>query len=198
MSPPDCHDIPVFPLNTVLFPGGILQLKIFEQRYLEMTKRCLRDAAPFGVCLIQEGREVGDPALPHSIGCLATISQWDMPQLGLFHLFAQGGAPFRILKSSVARDGLIMATVELLPPEPPAPVDPVCRDVLKLVIDKAGASHFPPPHRLDSADWVAYRLAEVLPLDVRQRQRILEAGETAARFALLREILAERGLAAPG
>lgn len=198
MSAPDHHEIPIFPLNTVLFPGGTLQLKIFEQRYLEMTKRCLRDAAPFGVCLIQEGREVGEPALPHGIGCLATIAQWDMPQLGLFHLVAQGGAPFRILASRVARDGLITATVDMLPPEPPAPVDPVCRDVLRLVIDKVGAAHFPGPHRLDSAEWVAYRLAEVLPLDTRQRQGLLEAGEAATRFALLREILAARGLVEPG
>ena len=61
----------IFPLGTVLFPGAALPLKIFEQRYLEMTKTCLRDNRPFGVCLIREGREVGDPALPEAIGCLA-------------------------------------------------------------------------------------------------------------------------------
>lgn len=198
MSAPEHHDVPIFPLNTVLFPGGILQLKIFEQRYLEMTKRCLRDAAPFGVCLIREGREVGDPALPYGTGCLASITQWDMPQLGLFHLVAQGGARFSILASSVAHDGLITATVELLPAEPPAPVDLVCRDVLKLVIDRVGASHFPSPLSLDSGEWVAYRLAEVLPLESRQRQTLLELSDAAARFAMLREVLRQSGLAEPG
>ena len=194
MNVPDRHEIPIFPLNTVLFPGGTLQLKIFEQRYLEMTKRCLRDEAPFGVCLIREGREVGNPALPHGTGCLASIAQWDMPQLGLFHLVAKGGAPFHILTSRVARDGLITAEIEMLPPEPPASVDIVCRDVLKLVIDKAGASHFPSPLNLGSAEWVGYRLAEVLPLDGRQRQELLELRDAAERFAILRAVLKKHGL----
>ena len=91
------RDIHIFPLNTVLFPEGVLPLKIFEQRYLEMTKLCLRDNVPFGVCLIREGTEVGRPAVPQSVGCLASITQWDMPQLGLFHLVTRGGERFRVL-----------------------------------------------------------------------------------------------------
>ena len=61
-------ELPLFPLNTVLFPGGRLPLKVFEQRYVEMTKRCVRDGSPFGVCMIREGKEVGNPALPADIG----------------------------------------------------------------------------------------------------------------------------------
>ena len=79
-------EIPIFPLRCVLFPGGLLPLKIFEQRYLDMTKACIRDASPFGVCLLREGAEVGAPAVPHAIGCTALIQQWDMPHLCLFHL----------------------------------------------------------------------------------------------------------------
>src|SRR5712664_744712 len=78
--------IPIFPLNTVLYPGGMLPLKIFEQRYLEMTRDCLRDATPFGVCRIREGLEVGTPALAEAVGCTAVIVEWEMPHLGVFHL----------------------------------------------------------------------------------------------------------------
>ena len=81
------QDIHIFPLNTVLFPGGVLPLKIFEQRYLDMTKVCISEDRPFGVCLIKEGREVRTPAVPSGVGGLARITQWDMPQLGIFHLF---------------------------------------------------------------------------------------------------------------
>src|SRR6185503_19497144 len=80
---PLVNDIPLFPLNTVLFPGGRLPLRIFEQRYMDMAKACLRERTPFGVCLIREGREVGTPAIPADIGTLARIAAWDMPQLGL-------------------------------------------------------------------------------------------------------------------
>lgn len=72
------NDLPLFPLGTVLFPAGVLPLRVFEQRYLEMAKACLRDGTPFGVCRIREGVEVGAPATPDSVGCLARIVHWDM------------------------------------------------------------------------------------------------------------------------
>ena len=81
--PSDGRDLPLFPLNTVLFPGGRLPLRIFEQRYMDMAKACLKDGSPFGVCLIREGAEVGAPAVPAEVGTLARITHWDMPQLGV-------------------------------------------------------------------------------------------------------------------
>jgi len=110
------QEIFVFPLNTVLFPDGVLPLKVFEQRYIEMTKACLRDNRPFGVCMIREGREVGTAAVPEPVGCFAAIESWDMPQLGLFHLIARGGGRFRIREMRVAPNHLISAAVEPLPP----------------------------------------------------------------------------------
>ena len=190
------QEIFIFPLNTVLFPDGVLPLKVFEQRYLEMTKACLRDNAPFGVCLIREGREVGAPAVPETVGCLATITQWDMPQLGLFQLVTRGGERFRILGTRIARDGLISAEVELLPAETPAAaMDHTCREVLSLIIEKVGAENFPAPIRLDDAAWVAYRLAEILPIDTPVKQQLLELQDAAERFARVRRILADQGLA---
>ena len=99
-------EIPLFPLNTVLFPGGRLPLRIFEQRYMEMAKSCLRDGAPFGVCLIVEGAEVGAPAVPATVGSLARIASWDMPQLGMLHVSAIGTERFRILRRRTQPDGL--------------------------------------------------------------------------------------------
>ncbi|HKB81698.1 MAG TPA: LON peptidase substrate-binding domain-containing protein, partial [Burkholderiales bacterium] len=107
-------NLPIFPLNTVLYPGGLLPLKIFEQRYLDMTKACVRDATPFGVCRIREGREVGLPAVPDPIGCTALIAEWEMPHIGVFHLQALGQKAFRILRHSTQSDGLIRAEFEFL------------------------------------------------------------------------------------
>ena len=98
-------EIPLFPLGTVLFPGGLLPLRIFEQRYLEMAKACLRDGTPFGVCLIREGSEVGTPATHEELGCLARITQWDMQQLGLLQLVAQGGERFRVRAKRIRQIG---------------------------------------------------------------------------------------------
>jgi Lon protease-like protein len=185
----------IFPLGTVLFPGGTLPLRIFEQRYLEMTKTCLRDNRPFGVCLIREGREVGEPAVPETVGCLATIERWDMPQLGLFELVARGGDRFRLLDTRVARNGLMSGSIERIVEEPArAAVDPACRDVLKLIIDRVGEANFPAPISLADPLWVGYRLAEVLPLETRVKQEILELTGAAERLNRLREVLLEKGL----
>ena len=189
--------VPIFPLGTVLFPAGLLPLKIFEQRYLEMTKACLRDGTPFGVCLIREGLEVGTAAVPETTGCLASIEQWDMPHPGLFHLVARGGARFRIVESETTPSQLITAAVEALPPDAPAPtVDPLCRQVLEAIVGKVGADRFPTEVRLDDAAWVGYRLAEILPLPAQLKQGLLEMTDAAARLGRLRGLLEERGLSA--
>ncbi len=171
--------IPLFPLGTVLFPGGLLPLKIFEQRYLDMTKACLRDNQPFGVCLIREGREVGVPAAPESVGCLATIEQWEMPNSSMFHLLARGGERFRIVETTVAPDGLISGEVEMLPPAAPCNPDAECVALLKRVIDQVGAEHFPQPIRLDDGVWVAYRLVDMLNLPTGFKQRVLKVNTVA-------------------
>lgn len=165
----------LFPLGTVLFPGGALPLKIFEQRYLEMTKACLRDSLPFGVCLIREGREVGTSAVPESVGCLATIEQWDMPNSSMFHLLARGGERFRILETQLAANGLLSGEVEMLPPLTQSAPDADCVALLQRVVEQVGAENFPQPVRLDDAAWVAYRLAEMLPLPMPEKQAMLQA-----------------------
>ena len=98
----------------MLFPGGRLPLRIFESRYMEMAKACLKDGSPFGVCLIREGGEVGAPATPAGVGTLAKIASWDMPQLGVLHVSARGERRFRILERRVQADGLSVGKVELI------------------------------------------------------------------------------------
>ena len=96
----------------MLFPGGRLPLRIFEQRYMEMAKTCLKDGSPFGVCLIREGHEVGTPAVPAAVGTLARLTEWDMPQLGLLQVVARGEQRFRILERRTQADGLARAANE--------------------------------------------------------------------------------------
>jgi len=197
MSAEAIQDLLLFPLNTVLFPDGVLPLKVFEQRYIELTKTCLRDDAPFGVCLIREGGEVGAAALPERVGCLARITQWDMPQLGLFHLVTRGGRRFRLIESRVGANQLISADVQLLPADPEgAEVDALCREILDSIIEKVGADRFPSPVKLDDASWVSYRLAEILPLEPAEKQELLEIADVTARFERLRRFLARLGLGA--
>ena len=190
------QEIFIFPLNTVLYPDGVLPLKVFEQRYIDMTKACLRDELPFGVCLIREGREVGAAAVPEAVGCLATIEQWDMPQLGVFHLVTRGGNRFRIRDMKVAPNHLVSATVDPIEPDVAADMDGLCREVLQAVIEKVGSERFPSPLRLDDAAWVGYRLAEILPLDSRVKQELLELTDAGGRLARLRALLEKQGLAA--
>ena len=197
MNPGPDQAISIFPLNTVLYPDGVLPLKVFEQRYIEMTKACLRDSLPFGVCLIREGREVGAAAVPEPVGCLATIERWDMPQLGVFQLLTRGGGRFRIREMQVAPNHLISALVDPIAPDSAADeVDPLCREVLAAIIEKVGAERFPAPARLDDAAWVGYRLAEILPLDARVKQELLEITDAGRRLARLRGLLEKQGLTA--
>jgi hypothetical protein len=177
--------LPIFPLNTVLFPGGTLPLRIFEQRYLDMTKACVRDDSPFGVCLLSEGSEVGQPATPADTGCIARIAHWDMPQMGIFHLITRGETRFRLLDTRQTTDGLLIGEVVPLEPEPSIRPDirhAACVEVLESIVEKFGTEHFPPPHRFEDATWVGYRLAEILPVSLIERQRMMVSNDAIARL----------------
>ena len=188
----EIEELPLFPLNTVLFPGGRLPLRIFEARYMDMAKACLKDGAPFGVCLIREGNEVGDPALPASVGTLARITSWDMPQLGVLNVIAKGERRFRIRERRVQRDGLARAAVDLLNDEIDAPIPENLSHgatLLKRLIEQH-PELLEPPHRLDSCAWVAARLAELLPLPLAVKQELLELDDARERLARVSALLA--------
>ena len=185
------NDLPLFPLNTVLFPGGRLPLRIFEQRYMTMAKACLKDGSPFGVCAIRDGKEVGDPAVPYDIGTLARIGDWDMPQLGVLQIIAQGGERFRILERRAQSDNLQLARVELLPEIKDAPTTDEHRvpvRILQRVIEEQ-PQLIAEPHQFDSCAWVSARLLELLPLSLGTKQELLELDDAAERMERLRALL---------
>lgn len=191
--------IPIFPLHTVLFPGGLLPLRIFEPRYMDMSRDCLRDNLPFGVCLIREGKEVGAPAAPWPVGCLARITDWDMQQLGLLNLTTLGTERFRILASEANSQGLVRAEAELLASEQatalPARFAP-CARLLELAVADRQQSVFAEPYRFDDAAWVGYRLAEVLPIPPSAKQELLELSDSIARLEILLRFIEQRGFIA--
>src|SRR5882724_7842291 len=117
------NQVALFPLGTVLFPDGVLPLRIFEARYMDMVRDCMRREAPFGVCLIAgSGSEGGAAARTASVGCLARIAAWDMEQLGLLHIRTVGGQRFRVLDSQLQPDQLRRAEIELLEPDEDCPI----------------------------------------------------------------------------
>ena len=116
------EEIALFPLNTVLFPGGPLVLRIFEARYLDLVKRCMRDGTGFGVVQIREGQEAGGPALTFDVGTYARIVDFSQQPDGLLGIRALGERRFRIVERRRARDGLNLADVEWLPVDPPTPL----------------------------------------------------------------------------
>lgn len=193
----DTLQIPVFPLNTVLFPGGVLPLKIFEQRYLDMAANCMRENTPFGVCLIAKGGETGLAAEPHMVGTLASIGNWEMEQLGILMITAQGGRRFRIIESSVGPDNLLVASVELLADVVPGPLPPARERLLPLlrrVVKDLGNERIPEPHRYDDAEWVGYRITEVLPIHNLAKQKLLELEDPLTRLEILEKFLDQRNL----
>lgn len=191
--------IPLFPLQTLVFPGGVLPLKIFEQRYMDMAKECLRAEAPFGVCLIKEGTDVGAPAVPHHIGTLVRIDQWDMPQLGVLNVRVVGLQRFEIQDYKAQPDGLLVGTVVKLPAEANLPLPrehAACAMVLKQIIEHLGKDKFEPPFQYDDATWVGYRLAEILPIKTHAKQDMLEMNDAQIRLDVLHKFLAQQGLTA--
>jgi len=189
--------IPLFPLNTVLFPGGLQPLKIFEQRYLDMAAACMKDNSPFGICLIDKGGEVGRAAVPHGVGTLASISNWEMEQLGILMITAQGGRRFRIIETQVGDGHLLEGTVELLAEAGPTPLPQERERLLPLlqrIVGDLGPERIPEPHRYDDAEWVGYRITEVLPIQNLAKQKLLELDDPLARLEILEKYLSQRKL----
>lgn len=197
--------LPLFPLKTVLFPDGVLPLKVFETRYIDMVRECMKDNAPFGVVLIKSGQEVGTAAEPEEVGCLAHITDWDMEELGVMMLRTQGGERFRIRETRVLRDQRLEARVDLIAPDTTIPATDVhvtCAKTLKMVIDDVNEkgraergsdfiSPFSQPIRLDSASWVANRWCEILPIPLKARQKLLELLDAESRLSIIHQYLVQ-------
>lgn len=184
--------LPLLPLNTVLFPGGPLPLRIFEPRYLDMVSQCLRDETGIGICLIREGAEVGPAATTYEIGTLSRITYWHQRPDGLLGVTVQGEQRFRILRRQVEPSQLVMAEVELLPAVPASVLPPEyapMANLLEGIIDQLDAPFSILPRHLDEADWVVGRLVELLPIELVQKQYFLQLNDTPQRLERLRGVL---------
>jgi uncharacterized protein len=196
-APPATLDVPLFPLHTVLFPGGVLPLRVFEARYMDMARECLKRSAPFGVCLIKKGKEVGEPAEPEAIGCLAGITEWDMQQLGVLQIRAHGQQRFRILEREAGAQGLLRARIELIAAEPELAVPEdleACVKLLALIIADQTKGLVAEPYRFDDAAWVGNRLAEMISVPLAAKQKLMELEDSVSRLEILHRFLSQRGL----
>lgn len=181
------EEIALFPLRTVLYPGGPLSLRIFETRYIDMVSRCLKEQRGFGVCLIKEGGETG-PAEVHHTGTLARIRDWSQGEDGLLYILARGEGRFRLRARRVQADGLNLGEVEWLPEEPAAAMPETRRElaeVLRQIIQQVEGPYAELEPRFDDAGWVSHRLAELLPISLIQRQYLLELADPLKRVEIL-------------
>ena len=180
------ESLPLFPLHTVLFPGGILPLRIFERRYLDLIADCLRNDRGFGVCLISAGREVGAAADAFPVGTSARIQDWDNTPEGLLSITVRGERRFRILHREVRADQLSVAQIEWLA-DVPACALPLEYAPLARLLDRLLDDLEPPfktlPRALDDAEWVGARLLELLPLDPLEKLALLELDDPLVRLA---------------
>ncbi len=191
----DGDEIPLFPLGTVLFPGGLLPLRIFEARYLDMISECMREQKGFGVCAIRSGSEVGRVANCHDIGTLATVQDFDRGEDGLLSVVVRGERRFRLIQRRVENNQLLRATVEWLDDSDDAALPEEHKTMatfLEQLLKRAGEPFSKMETNFESCDWVAGRLAELLPFALADKQRLLEMDIALDRLDVLYgELLAE-------
>lgn len=197
MDKPDRPDAALrralFPLSTVLFPGGHLPLRIFEARYVDMVSACMRNNEEFGVVGISAGSEVGSGAQFHPVGTLARIESFDQGQDGLLNIAARGTRRFEVTDYETAKNGLASGHLRLLP-ETTEAVPPEYSN-LQSLLQQVYSSHpeLAPaePWPQDDAAWLGWRLCELLPLPVAAKAQILALESAAARLASVAGYLAE-------
>jgi uncharacterized protein len=180
-----CATLPLFPLGTVLFPGGPLRLRIFEPRYLNMVRRCFREHSSFGVVLILEGAEAGAVAAVAHTGTSARLVDFDAQPDGLLGVTGVGEQRFRIVRRWDEADGLCVAEVDYLSEAPAEPVPEeyaYFSDLLREVLPKLGNGYAHVQARYEDAGWVSNRLAEILPLSLLERQDLLELNDPCTRL----------------
>jgi uncharacterized protein len=201
--------LPLFPLGTVLFPGGVLPLRIFEVRYLDMIGKCHKAGAPFGVVALSQGTEVRRPGATaevfHGVGTLATITAFEAPLPGLMMIRCHGEQRFRIGRSDQLPHGLWVADVERLDDDHAVPIPDDLKGTAQalrnamVAIQARQAADAPlpteQPWRLDDCGWVANRWCELLPLPLELKQRLMELDNPLVRLELVSDVLARTGIA---
>jgi Lon protease-like protein len=203
-------ELPLFPLDTVLFPQGLLPLRIFEVRYLDMVSRCHKEGTPFGVVSLTSGSEVRSAGTAqaerfHAVGTLARITDYSSPQAGLRVIRCRGEQRFAVKRSEQLRHGLWVAEVELMPPDRVLPIPEdlqgVAQGLRKLLREleerqlPADQNPLLQPYRFEDCDWVANRWCEVLPLPPEMKQRLMALDNPLVRLELVSDLLDKSGWA---
>ena len=206
-SPLTLQSLPLFPLHTVLFPGGVLPLRIFEVRYLDMIGKCHKAGAPLGIVSLTEGTEVqlpGSKEAFHTVGTLATVEHVEQPQPGLMHIRVRGSQRFRITRSERLRHALWVADVEMLPQDRYVAVPKDLQGLgaaLKRLLDSLREQGTPDnelpvrePLALDDCGWLANRWCELMPMPAQIKQKLMELDNPLVRLELVGDLLASAGI----
>ena len=195
--------LPLFPLRTVLFPGALLGLKVFETRYVDLVSECLRTAQPFGVICLRQGAEAGAgkaaPVQLEQVGVLVSIEEVDAEQPGILHLRCLGGQRFRLAGAADQRDnGLWQASAEAIDADPARQPGPAVRPTVEALaeaikkLESQNKTPFAPPYRLDDAGWVANRWCELLPVSLAAKQKLMELDDPVIRLSLVDGFLRDK------
>ena len=207
-QPLTLSSLPLFPLNSVLFPDGVLALRVFEVRYLDMVRKCHHAGAPFGIVALTQGNEVRQAGAPderfHDIGTLAVIEKLDNPQPGLITLLCRGSQRFRITERRHLPHGLWIADVEQLAtdlavsiPEDLLTTATTLAQVLAPLPERdtaSGTAVHPTPAQLNDCGWVANRWCELLPIPLELKQRLMELDNPLVRLELVGDVLERTGI----
>jgi Lon protease-like protein len=187
--------LPLFPLQTVLFPGGLLMLKVFEARYLDLVSRCLRGGSTFGVVCLRQGSEVGrsdGPVLFESIGVQARIEDVDGEQAGILKVRCLGLERFRLEgKPRQLADGLWESATSPVEPDARRMPGPAVFETVKALsnaiasLREHGQMPFAEPFRLDEAGWVANRWCELLPIPLSAKQKLMALEDPVVRLSVV-------------
>ncbi len=215
MSAETVTRVALFPLSVVLFPQGVLPLRVFEARYMDMVRDCMRDDTSFGVCLVNGARSATSATA--EVGCLAHITDWDMQQLGLLQIRTVGGDRFRLVASESQPNGLMIGEIDLIgddDDEPVAAEHQPCVDLLTRIIEDMSAQiaekrrtgetedgnpvltqlPFEQPYQMESSAWVSNRLCEVLPVPLKAKQKLMELTDAATRLEIVHTYLKQHSV----
>ncbi|UAU36830.1 LON peptidase substrate-binding domain-containing protein [Xanthomonas campestris pv. incanae] len=187
--PAEITSLPLFPLHSVLLPGATIGLRVFERRYLDLVRDCGRTGSSFGVCLILDGSDVGAPAVPAAYGTEVRIEDFDVGNDGVLVLRLRGTRRFRVQRSRVRDNGLVVGEVSWCEPDSDDELRPehgLLAIVLERMLEQVGGEFASAgPGLLDQAAWVGWRLAELLPLSEGQRLSLLQEDDPHRRLEQL-------------
>jgi uncharacterized protein len=195
--------IPLFPLQAVLFPGGLLRLKVFEARYLDLIGTCLRERSHFGVIGLKQGSEVrkaGEAVAMEGIGTIAELIDVDSTQPGILNVQCRGTQRFDVKTTTQQDDGLWIAKARTIADDPAVlPTEALVETVRGLAnaiatLKQQGTEPFLKPFQFDNAGWVANRWCEILPISLAAKQKLMELDDPAVRLQLVDEFLRSKGV----